>query len=242
MSEPTLMLLHGLGATSGVWADVQSRLSWSGRVVAPDLAGHGAAPWSGDYTVGAMAAQVSGEVERGESVVIVGHSLGGGVALALASGLFRPSVEAVLGLGIKTSWPASDVAAMAAVAAKGVRWVDDRDGAVARFVRNAGLDGLVGHDHPAVTNAVVEADGRWRVAQDPATFAQQPLDMAGLMAAARCPVVLGAGEHDAMATEGELAQFTSTPRIATGSGHNVQVDDPDWVVAQLTELAAAIQS
>ncbi|MEM7342098.1 MAG: alpha/beta fold hydrolase [Actinomycetota bacterium] len=240
MAERTLLMLHGLGATSGVWADVQAELDWPGRVVAPDLAGHGSAPWSGDYTVGALAAAASAVLEANEPTVIVGHSLGGGVGLALASGFFRPAVHAVLGLGIKTSWSEADVAGMAAVAAKGVRWVDDRDGAITRFRRNAGLDGLIADDHPAVTDAVVEDGGRWRVAQDPATFAQQPLDMVGLMAAAQCPVALGAGEHDAMAAEAELARFTDAPRIAAGRGHNVQTEDPGWVVAQLRDLVATL--
>ena len=44
-SEPTLLLLHGLGATAGVWADLVSELEWPGRVIAPDLAGHGRAPF-----------------------------------------------------------------------------------------------------------------------------------------------------------------------------------------------------
>ena len=38
---PTLVLLHGLGGTPGVWHDVRRRLRWEGRVVAPPLAGHG---------------------------------------------------------------------------------------------------------------------------------------------------------------------------------------------------------
>lgn len=229
-SHPTLLLLHGLGATSGVWADVEARLDWPGRIVAPDLAGHGAAPWCDDYSLGALAAGVSAQCQPGEETIIVGHSLGGGVGICLASGFFRPTVRTVIGLGVKVAWTDDDVAGMAKVAARGVRWFDSKQEAVERFLRQSGLAGIVDHDHPAVENAVVAQDGRWRVAQDPATFAQSALEMPLLQRAARCPVVLGAGQSDAMSTEADLARYVNQPQIAPGRGHNVQVEDPDWVV------------
>lgn len=241
-AEPTLLLLHGLGATPGVWSDLVAEIDWPGRVLAPDLPGHGAAAWTGDYTVGALAAGVSSGFDSGEPVVAVGHSLGGAVAVALASGFFRPLVGAVVAVGVKVRWSDDDVAGMAAVAGKGIRWFDTEAEAVERFLRQAGLAGVAGPDHPATTDAVVESDGRWRVAQDPATFAQRPLDMAGLMSAARCGVVLGAGEHDAMVTEADLAVHTDRPRIAAGRGHNVQVEDPAWVASLVAEARRAASS
>ena len=234
-AAPTLVLIHGLGATSGVWADLEAELQWPGRVVKPDLPGHGRSPWTGDYTVGAMAGVLSGHFDRGEPILIVGHSLGGGIGICLASGLFRPRVRAVIGLGIKVAWTEDDVALMAGVAARGVRYFDSRAEAVARFLRQAGLDGVAGPDHPAVESAVLEGDGGWRVSQDPLTFAQTPLDMAGLMQAARVPVTLGAGQHDTMVSQSDLASFTDEPRIASGRGHNVQVEDPAWVAELVRE-------
>jgi pimeloyl-ACP methyl ester carboxylesterase len=240
---PTLVLVHGLGATRGVWNGVEAELAWPGRVVSPDLPGHGRAPWSGDYTVGALAAAVAAQLEPDEPVLIIGHSLGGAVGLCLASGFFRPVVRAVVGLGIKVAWTDDDVAQMGAVARRGIRWFDSRDEAEARFCRQSGLEGLIGADHPALDGAVVEGtgddQGRWRVSQDPMTFAQRPMDMAGLMAAARATgtsVVLGAGEHDAMVSAADLAAHVDEPRIATGRGHNVHVEDPAWV-ATLVEAS-----
>ena len=238
MADATLLLIHGLGATSGVWHDLIEAVEWPGRIVAPDLPGHGSAEWTGDYTVGALAAGVSRHLDNGEDVVIVGHSLGGGVAVALASGFFRPVVHGVIALGVKVAWSDDDVAAMAGVAGKGVRWCESRDEAVDRFLRNSGLSGLVEPDHPAVDHAVVEDDGRWRVAQDPMTFAQRKLDMAGLLAAAVCPVLLGAGASDAMAMEADLRAHTATPRICADAGHNVQVERPDWVVGLIQEITS----
>jgi pimeloyl-ACP methyl ester carboxylesterase len=237
--RPKLLAIHGLGATSGVWAGLREEMGDAWDVVAPDLPGHGGAPWSGDYTVGALAAAVSGACSNGEPVVAVGHSLGGAVALALASGFFRPVVSAVVAVGVKVVWTDEDVAGMAKVAGRGVRWYESREEAVGRAIRLGGLDGLVGPDHPAAVTAVAQEGGRWRVAQDPATFAQRPLAMADLMAAARCPVVLAAGAGDAMVTEADLAVHTDRPRIAAGRGHNVHVEDPAWVAGLIAEATAA---
>lgn len=238
-TQPTLLLLHGLGATAGVWSGVLDELNWAGQVHNVELPGHGEATWTGDYTMGALAAGVAASCDNREEVIAVGHSLGGCVALCLASGFFRPVVRAVVGVGLKLSWPESDVVGMAKVAAKGVRWFDTRDEAVARFLLQAGLTGIVEPDHPAVAAGVVGEDGRWRVAQDPATFAQRPVDMHGLMNAATCPVILGAGETDPMVTRDELAEHVDEPRIAAGSGHNPQIENPAWF-AELIEHAALL--
>ena len=69
MAEPTLLLLHGLGATPGVWHELRRELDWPGPVVAPDLLGHGAGPWSGDYTVGALAAGISATCRNGQPTI-----------------------------------------------------------------------------------------------------------------------------------------------------------------------------
>jgi len=238
MDAPTLLMLHGLGATPGVWSDLIDELAWPGDVVVPALAGHADAAWTGDYTVGALAAGASAAIDprSAADVMVIGHSLGGGVGACLASGIFRPHVRGVLALGVKVAWSDVDITGMAKVAAKGLRWFDTRDEATERFLLQAGLQGVADATHPCTENAVVEDGGRWRVAQDPATFAQRALDMAGLLAAAKCPVILGAGADDAMVSEANLAALVDDPRIAPDRGHNVQVEDPAWVASLLQEL------
>jgi pimeloyl-ACP methyl ester carboxylesterase len=180
---PALLLIHGLGATAGVWADLVSHIQasdrpWPGPIVTAELPGHGAAPWTGDYTVGSLAAAVSAQCRPGASVVALGHSLGGGVALALASGFFRPRVRAVLGLGVKVAWTEADVAGMAKVAAKGVRWFDSADEATDRFLLQAGLADVADRGHPATEQAIAAGtgpdDGRWRVASGPGSSNLRP--------------------------------------------------------------------
>jgi pimeloyl-ACP methyl ester carboxylesterase len=81
---PPVVLIHGMLNSSRHWRDVALRLADRHRVIAPDLIGHGdSATPRGDYSLGAHAAAirdllVSLDVHR---ATIVGHSLGGGVAM-----------------------------------------------------------------------------------------------------------------------------------------------------------------
>jgi len=81
---PTVVLIHGMINSSRHWQAVAERLAISYRVVAPDLIGHGdAATPRGDYSLGAHAASIRDLLTTIgiERATIVGHSLGGGVAM-----------------------------------------------------------------------------------------------------------------------------------------------------------------
>lgn len=85
---PTVVMLHGLANGSDTWEPVLARLGGHAHVVAPDLLGHGdsAKPVSGDYSLGAYAAEVRDLVlVLGlDRATVVGHSFGGGVAMQYA--------------------------------------------------------------------------------------------------------------------------------------------------------------
>jgi pimeloyl-ACP methyl ester carboxylesterase len=81
---PTVVLIHGMINSSRHWEEVALRLAGSHRVVAPDLIGHGdAATPRGDYSLGAHASTIRDLLTTigVERATIVGHSLGGGVAM-----------------------------------------------------------------------------------------------------------------------------------------------------------------
>jgi len=84
---PTLLLIHGIAGSSENWRDVIEPLARRHTVIAPDLPGHGAsAAGPGDYSVGSLAASLRDLllVEGRERATLVGHSLGGGVAMQFA--------------------------------------------------------------------------------------------------------------------------------------------------------------
>jgi len=83
-SGPPVVLIHGMLNSSSHWRAVALNLAREHTVIAPDLIGHGdsAAP-RGDYSLGAHAASIRDllaalGIDRAS---IVGHSLGGGVAM-----------------------------------------------------------------------------------------------------------------------------------------------------------------
>ena len=82
-----VVLLHGITGSSRTWDDVIAPLARRHTVIAPDLLGHGeSAKPRGDYSLGAYASGVrdlliSLGVDR---ATVVGHSLGGGVAMQFA--------------------------------------------------------------------------------------------------------------------------------------------------------------
>jgi pimeloyl-ACP methyl ester carboxylesterase len=83
-SGPDVVLIHGMVNSSRHWEEVAKRLAGSYRVIAPDLIGHGeAATPRGDYSLGAHAAAIRDLLTTigVERATIVGHSLGGGVAM-----------------------------------------------------------------------------------------------------------------------------------------------------------------
>ena len=287
VEQPTLVLLHGLGANRHVWDGVAQIIeATGGTVYAPDIRGHGETAWRSPYTFGAMAADVAEALQRDlphtprvgrqrtmaadvtealqrgfgrRHYVVVGHSMGGAVALALASGWFGPSPVGVATIGVKLRWSDDELARMPDLAARPPRLFDDRAGAVEWFMKLAGLHGVFDADDGRI-ETMIEAgvmridppDQGWRAAQDPATVEVGAPDMAGLLTAAKCPVAMALGEHDPLVTPDhhtDLAAPAATnphaadvtaPHVFTGLGHNAMVEDPqavaDWLIARLRQF------
>jgi pimeloyl-ACP methyl ester carboxylesterase len=81
---PAVVLIHGMINSSRHWEAVAASLADSHQVIAPDLIGHGdSATPRGDYSLGAHAASIRDLLATLglDRATIVGHSLGGGVAM-----------------------------------------------------------------------------------------------------------------------------------------------------------------
>ena len=233
--EPVLLLLHGLGATGDVWEGWRPLLArrWPGRWLAPDLPGHGGSRPLASYTFDTLAAAVAGIAGAGARTVVLGHSLGGVVGLALASGRFAVPVQAVIGLGIKVVWTGEDLDRAQAVARRPPAWFASRDEAAARYLRISGLAGLLTAADPAVDAGLREQHGRWRLAMDPGAFAVGAPDMTQLLARSQAPVTLARGEHDPMNTDEQLTRLGVPTVTLRGLGHNAHVESPQLSIALL---------
>ena len=84
-AEP-LLLIHGVAGSSLAWVPLFEHLSATYRVIAPDLLGHGQSDKPrADYSLGAFAVWLRDFLDALDipAATLVGHSLGGGVALQL---------------------------------------------------------------------------------------------------------------------------------------------------------------
>ena len=82
-----LLLIHGMGGSSSSWRALVPILSKKYRVIAPDLLGHGQSDKPrGDYSLGAFAVCLRDLLDAlGISkATVIGHSLGGGIAMQFA--------------------------------------------------------------------------------------------------------------------------------------------------------------
>jgi pimeloyl-ACP methyl ester carboxylesterase len=86
-SGPVILLIHGIGDNSTTWETVQAKLAQRFTVIAVDLLGHGQSDKPrADYSVAAYANGMRDllsvlDIDR---VTVIGHSLGGGVAMQFA--------------------------------------------------------------------------------------------------------------------------------------------------------------
>jgi pimeloyl-ACP methyl ester carboxylesterase len=84
---PPIVLIHGVAGRAAQWDETMLLLAERHTVIAPDLLGHGeSAKPRGDYSLGAFASGVRDllvglDIER---ATVVGHSLGGGIAMQFA--------------------------------------------------------------------------------------------------------------------------------------------------------------
>jgi pimeloyl-ACP methyl ester carboxylesterase len=233
--SPTLLLLHGLGANSAVWHGLLPIIAarWPGRWVAPDLRGHGRSFERGPYSFGTHAADVAGLFAPNESVVCLGHSMGGVVALLLASGLFGVQVHHMVAFGVKLEWRADEEAKAREIARKPVRWFNERSDALHRYLLVSGLAGLVAPDSDCAASGIVECDGKFRLAMDPrANLGGAPIER--IVAAMNAPFRFAAGENDPIVTAGQMRRYDPDAVLIPGLGHSLHVEAPErlWQLAE----------
>ncbi len=249
---PALLLVHGMGGGYENWREVIGPLARNYTVVAPDLPGHGAsAPGSGDYSVGALAVGLRDLLLAlgHERATLVGHSLGGGIAMQLAyqfpelaerlvlvsSGGLGPEVSLVLRAA---ALPGSDL--WITVSARSASWVGP---AVGR-----GLAAIRFRPSPATVDVARGyaslADPGRRAAflatlRSVINVGGQRIDASDrLYLTAGIPVLIVWGERDSIipVSHGERAHAAiigSRLEIFDGVGHIPQLEAPERFVAVL---------
>lgn len=238
-SGRTVVLLHGVGATAAVWNGVRDALRERAVLwVAVDLSGHGGSGWLSSYSVGQLAAALAPLLRAHQGALVVGHSLGAYVGLALASSWFGVRLSGVLCLGPKITWSETELRTSHELAARPVRWYALEEEAVARYRRISGLTAEIAPHAETLTRGTLRGREGWRLAQDPRTFAAAGAPFVTLIASAAAPVMLARGEHDPMVSSHELEGHAVPAHSISGAGHNAHVERPAEVASLLDRLIA----
>jgi pimeloyl-ACP methyl ester carboxylesterase len=159
---PAVLLVHGIGDSSATWVDLIPGLARRYTVIAPDLLGHGASDKPrADYSVAAYANGMRDllGVLGIDRATLIGHSLGGGVAMQFAYQFPERTERLVLvsagGAGREVnpvlravSLPGADLL-LAALRLPGMRW---GTGLFADLIGR--LDTDLGQDAPELLNLV----------------------------------------------------------------------------------------
>ena len=236
-AAPPLLLLHGVNQSAHSWDLVSLQLADRYHVYALDQRGHGDSEWAhnADYSSAALAADALALIrqEGMERPLLLGHSLGGRVALTLA--VAEPSLPRAL--VIVDTGPH--------LAAEGVRMIRrfmERNlefDSIAQFIdRVVGYDPFRSRAHMERTaryNLIHRADGKYvsksdRLLHDPDFRARQerraPPFPAERMGEIPCPVLVVRGEEskvlEATAAQAFVAQLPQGSLVTVPRcGHNV---------------------
>lgn len=234
---PTIVLLHGLGGTSGVWRGVMNTLSANNHVVAIDLRGHGrSAPILKPVTIRDFADDVLALLDALElpAVTLVGHSFASLIAQMAAA--VRPgAIDNLVLLG-------------------GISWFDPeaRDAYIdrAEHVAQEGFEtladgwiksALAPRTH-ALNPQLVGLTYEMLLRNDQASYAQtcraianyEPINHADLGQ----PTLLLVGDHDrstpvAMSEELHAAIPVTRVEVIPSAAHWAMLDQPDWISAKI---------
>jgi 3-oxoadipate enol-lactonase len=221
--------LHGLADTLAIWDDLAPRLEPEARVVRYDQRAHGdsTAP-TGACSREDLAADLVAVLDRLElaRAVLIGHSLGGVVALTAA--LAAPARVAGLVL-LGTTSECNE---------RAVRWYRD----IVRAGEVNALEGLARAIHGPTSRDRVEGWAPGIVEAVHALIRLHEDPLTPRLGAISCPTRVLVGDRDPMGrTASEIIQRHlpgAALEVVPGAGHWLQVDAPDAVAAAAARVAA----
>lgn len=223
-----IVLLHGIGGLGRDWATVAERLAVHRQVFAPDARGHGDSPWSAEeaYHTDAHFSDVARLLDELaiEQCVLVGYSMGGGVAILTAAAL----PERVVGLVVVDAYPAPEM-------------TDGSRDIARHMAAYAGGPPCLPDGRPRFDPAIARRMARDLAAGRPRT------DLWAMWDALTCPVLLIRGERS-MVLPGGLAHamLRRQPRASlvtiVGCGHQVLFHEPAQLATAIEGFAAGLDS
>lgn len=243
---PPLVLLHGLFGAGQNWGGIRSVLARRFRVLTPDLRNHGSSGRASDMSYAAMAADVAETMDAAgmPRAAVLGHSMGGKVAMALA--LAQPArVERLVVADIAPVRYAPAlrgyVAAMQAIPLRSGLTRREADAALAATIPEANIRAFL------LQNLRFEADPpAWRLGLAELAAAMPDIEDFPAAPGARFdgPVLVMAGERSGYIRAEHHALFCALFPAASfatvpAAGHWVHAENPSGFLALLQPFLEA---
>lgn len=234
-----MVLLHAGAANAHWWDHLAPTLARGRRVVAVDLSGHGLSEWRDSYSYDEWAGEVI-DVCHGEALrapIVVGHSMGGKVALRTAE-LFGEHLSGVLVLDTPMRRRTASEQARLDRLSGTRKLYASRGEAIASFrlAPPANSPPQAVMEHLADTS-VVQVGTKWGWRFDPRIYSRDGAERLGSLPVA-CPITLVRAQYGALDSESARSVASAMGNVAivefAGVGHHMILDDP---VGSLTLIA-----
>jgi pimeloyl-ACP methyl ester carboxylesterase len=240
-----LVLVHGGAAHARWWDHIAPLLTAGRRVLAVDLSGHGDSGRRAGYSLDCWAEEVSAVAAAGGITgppIIIGHSMGGFVALR-AAGLFGTQLEGIVVIDspVQDLTP-EDRAARQQRAFGPLRIYPSREAAIGRFHPIPDQPSLPYVLRHVAQTSIRAVDGGWSWKFDPAVFGRVQ-GTPQLLRQLDCRVALFHAEHGIVPPQTTELMYDSLGQRAPlieipAAGHHVMLDQPIALVTALRTLLA----
>jgi len=241
--DPSVVLVHGGAANAAWWDHVAPFLAAEHRVMAIDLSGHGSSGRRDRYSLDTWSEEALAVAhhESDSRPIIIGHSMGGFVALtaahhhgakmrgvaAIDSPVREMSPEARTWLAKNSTLPPHKVR-------------PDRETILARFKTLPDDEGLEYIRRHIAEQSIREVEGGWTWKFDPQIFLNSQMEPEDL-ASAECEVALVRGERGMATTDitssvAEILGGHVPVTLVPDAGHHIMLDQPIALIALLQTL------
>lgn len=237
VAAPPILLLHGGSAHAHWWDAFAASVADSYRVLAIDLRGHGdsAHPAPPAYRIDDYAADVAAFVSKQglDRCHLIGHSLGGMVAVAYARQTQR-HLRSLIVVDSRLKVTEAGARYMSRLRNFPMPVYRDREQAIRRFrllpTNTTAEPELLAH--VAAHGIRQLADGRWTLKFDRESFAHaEPQDLTSTLECVACPILIVRGVHSSLlSAAGAAVLAAAAPHAAVAeiadAHHHVMLDNP----------------
>lgn len=238
-----VVLLHGFGETGDVWEQAAQVLAGHFRVIVPDLPGSGRSSLAADMSMEGMAATLAELLNQAaiSDVVLIGHSMGGYIALAFAARYG----SRLKGLGLFHSTAYADSEEKKNTRQKGISFMKERGGHAFLKTSSPNLFSPLTRDkNPALIDEFIEGLRNFSTEALVVYYKsmmERP-DRTAVLKEAAYPVLFVMGPYDQAVPMADSLQLCALPGISyiytlASSGHMGMLEQPELSTGLLLEFS-----